>query len=199
MGTWGLAPFENDDALDWSWALSEGEGGTLDQALQSTEDWKREAASATIAGCFDSALELPPELDLWLDDQPTPTPDQIAAARKIAKQALSVARKSTTPGLDQDEQALRCWQQVIEALAPNRKRIKRLASAPIGNRADDADEPSDYDCAFCAQSIAMGELLRLEVNKRNHHPCVIYAHEGCLRDALGGQAMLVLVPMPGSG
>jgi hypothetical protein len=51
VGTWGIEPFENDDASDWAWELEEGDlRSQLFAAVAAAADWPADELMETAEG-----------------------------------------------------------------------------------------------------------------------------------------------------
>ncbi|WP_457206140.1 DUF4259 domain-containing protein [Nocardioides sp. P5_C9_2] len=78
MGSWGMDPFDNDDAGDWSWTLEDGAGpeavrDALAAAVAPSPDESTAAqavaAAALVAAARGVPVVLPDAMREWLDAQ----------------------------------------------------------------------------------------------------------------------------------
>ena len=125
MGSWGLGPFDNDDAADWAWSLEDSEDDSiLRAALQHGSETARPdastsqiavAAAAVVAvGQSGDAPELPEEVATWLEAHRDILWPQLA---DLARSALeNVAKDSELRDLWAQSDQVETWLADIEAL-----------------------------------------------------------------------------------
>jgi hypothetical protein len=92
MGTWGSGPFDNDDASDWAWSLTDSADERVldaalrepltDGALSAPDAQIALAAAHVVATSLDGRADgLPHELVTWVRSHPSlPWPDLAALA-----------------------------------------------------------------------------------------------------------------------
>ena len=82
MGSWGLDPFDNDDAGDWSWTLEDGAGPeALRDAFAAVATPSEDpadganavAAASLVAAARGVAVTIPESMQEWLAAQDVPT------------------------------------------------------------------------------------------------------------------------------
>lgn len=76
MGSWGSAPFDNDDASDWSYEVLDGGGPeavasalrevVIDDPPELPDAAAAVGAAALVAGALGVTVDLPDELAAWL-------------------------------------------------------------------------------------------------------------------------------------
>ena len=121
-GAWDTGPFDNDDALDWVWELSESNDvsvieGTLHAAASESSYLEAPAASMAIAAAEVVAAlrgnprpELPGEVTEWLQAHDVVVGDDLL---KIARRAIENVRKPDSSELAQlwldSEELMKVW------------------------------------------------------------------------------------------
>ncbi len=92
MGSWGMDPFDNDDAGDWSWTLEDGAGPeALREALAAATSTSPDelvaapavAAAALVASALGVPVALPEPMQEWL------AAEDPSAVRALAPEALA--------------------------------------------------------------------------------------------------------------
>lgn len=96
MGSWGMDPFDNDDAGDWSWTLEDGAGPeAVREALVSAATSPDEltaapavAAAALVGAALGVPVPLPDAMQEWLAAQDLTVvgalaPDAVAALDQV--------------------------------------------------------------------------------------------------------------------
>lgn len=95
MGSWGMDPFDNDDAGDWSWILEDGAGPeavreALAAGATSTDELTAApavAAAALVGAAWEVPVVLPDAMQEWLAAQDT------ASVRALAEGAVAALDK----------------------------------------------------------------------------------------------------------
>ena len=131
MGATGAKNFENDDAADWVYDLTESNGtGELTEAFAVVEKTDfadapdcciaLAAAEVVAAAKGKPPSDLPEEVQTWLDDQ-----ENLDGFKKLDKRAAKVAKKvqakSELRDLWEESDDWHNWQMAVEGL------LKRLA------------------------------------------------------------------------
>ena len=128
-GAWDTGPFDNDDALDWVWQLTESDDlsvveDALNNALESSAYLEAPMGSMAVAAAEVVAAlkgnpraELPPEVSEWVDAQDFAVDDNLAAS---ARRAVAQVRNAATSELaqlwaDSDELAA-AWNSDLDDL-----------------------------------------------------------------------------------
>ena len=125
MGTWGVLPFENDNALDWSWGLDEvGDTSVLMDALEAIadseeldEDCEEAVAAAEVVAALHGQplAKLPDEVAAFVktqSKQPLPT-----KLRKLASTAVQrIAEDSDLKDRWDETKDAEKWQQAMKDL-----------------------------------------------------------------------------------
>lgn len=125
MGTWGIGHFENDDALDWAFALDDAQTlepieSALDQFLASEEqDAGNEAAAlaaaATLAALKSQPPDLPENIESYVDRvKIVPAPDILS---KALQATLKIRESSELRELWEESGDLEGWLAEVERLA----------------------------------------------------------------------------------
>ncbi len=91
MGSWGMEPFDNDDAGDWSWTLEDGAGpDAVREALAAAASSPDEltaapavAAAALVGAAWGVPVALPDAMQEWL------TAQDLASVRALADRAVA--------------------------------------------------------------------------------------------------------------
>lgn len=129
MGSWGVLPFENDDALDWVWELEDAEDFTVledaldqvasaepDEYVEAPEAEEALAAAEVVAALLGKPLEeLPEPVDAFLDRNKGKKPDAdlVSLAVKAVKRVQSSSElKELWEASDDAEK----WDEVVEEL-----------------------------------------------------------------------------------
>jgi hypothetical protein len=129
MGSWGVLPFENDDALDWVWELEDAEDFavlelSLEQVARAEPDEYVEAADAeealaaaeVVAALLGKPLEeLPEPVEDFLQRSRGKKPDAklVSLAAKAVKRIQSSSElKDLWEASDDAEK----WDEVVEEL-----------------------------------------------------------------------------------
>jgi hypothetical protein len=131
MGATGAKNFENDDAADWVYDLTESNGtGLLAEAFGVVEKMDfadgpdsciaLAAAEVVAAAKGKPSSDLPDEIRTWLEDQ-----ENLDGFKKLDKRAAKVAKKvqakSELRDLWEESDDWHNWQMAVEGL------LKRLA------------------------------------------------------------------------
>ena len=132
MGAWGTGNFDNDEALDWLYLLSEAPDllllqTTLEAVTGSEEDYldATDCAQALAAAEIIAALaghppeELPEEVAGWIDGRPAP-PDDLKMLALIAIEAIS-GEDSELRELWEESDEFEEWQAVLNDLTARLK------------------------------------------------------------------------------
>jgi hypothetical protein len=132
MGAWGTGNFDNDEALDWLYLLSEAPDllllqTTLEAVTGSEEDYldATDCAQALAAAEIIAALaghppeELPEEAAGWLDGRPAP-PDDLKMLALIAIEAVA-GEDSELRELWEESDEFEEWQAVLNDLTARLK------------------------------------------------------------------------------
>ena len=132
MGAWGTGNFDNDEALDWLYLLSEAPDllllqTTLEAVTGSEEDYldATDCAQALAAAEIIAALaghapeELPEEAAGWLDGRPAP-PDDLKMLALIAIEAI-YGEDSELRELWEESDEFEEWQAVLNDLTARLK------------------------------------------------------------------------------
>ena len=121
MGTWGSAPFENDDAADWVGELYDGGGfdtcrsafraALTDNYLEMYVGAAAIAAAEIIAAAVGRASsDLPGEFFEWLiDNDDTPTSADVTLAREAVERVAAA-----------DSEVAELWQEAGDESWPSR-------------------------------------------------------------------------------
>lgn len=130
-GAWDVGPFDNDDALDWVWELSESDDlSVVEDALQnaiSTEGYL-EAPTASIALAAAEVVaalkgkpraQLPAEVSAWVDNHDSEVDDSLVRA---ARQAIAQVRN------DELSELAQLWSDSNELLGQWNKELADLSS-----------------------------------------------------------------------
>ena len=128
-GAWDTGSFDNDDALDWIWELSESNDltvvkDTLDAAANSSGYLEAPTASTAIAAAEVVAAlrgnprpDLPVEVSEWVQTHQLTVGDDLL---KTAKEAIAGIRKEDSSELAQlwseSEDLERAWQEDVDDL-----------------------------------------------------------------------------------
>lgn len=132
-GAWDTGPFDNDDALDWVWELSESDDlsvikSTLKPAANSTGYLEAPTASMAIAAAEVVAAlkgnprsDLPDEVTEWVQAHNVPVEDDLL---KTARKAVENAKNKESSELAQlymdSEELMDAWLKNLDDL------LKRL-------------------------------------------------------------------------
>jgi hypothetical protein len=132
-GAWDTGPFDNDDALDWVWELSESDDlsiikSTLNSAASSSGYLEAPTASMAIAAAEvvaalrgNSRPDLPDEVSEWVDDHKLSVGDDLL---KIARAAIENTKNTESSELAQlwmdSEELMDSWLKNVDDL------LKRL-------------------------------------------------------------------------
>lgn len=121
MGSWGLDPFDNDDAGDWSWTLEDGAGPeALRDAFAAVATPSEDpadganavAAASLVAAARGVAVTIPESMQQWLAAQDVPT---VAALAPEAVAALDAVLSGSELAALWDEQGQE-WRERTRAL-----------------------------------------------------------------------------------
>ncbi|MEP6756466.1 MAG: DUF4259 domain-containing protein [Chthonomonadales bacterium] len=127
MGTWGLAPFENDDALDWLYTLETAANTRVieqalnaviegsDSYLEANDCHKALAAAEIVAAMKDQPADVfPIEASTWVKHHTSSTADELIL---IAESAIDHIRtKSELRELVEESHELSEWNIVLDDL-----------------------------------------------------------------------------------
>lgn len=129
MGSWGVLPFENDDALDWVWELEDAENFAVlelaleDVALAEAEDYVEApaaeealAAAEVVAALLGKPLEdLPEPVEAFLEQNrgKKPNADLIDLAVKAVKR---VKKSSELKELWEASDDAEKWDEAVDDL-----------------------------------------------------------------------------------
>lgn len=126
MGTWGLQSFENDEAMDWVWELTDSEQfAAIEDAFAAVTDEAEDYLEATPCSIAVAAAEvvaalngrpsphLPKGVTSWMKGKPAPGSALLAQA----KQAITiVAAESELQELWAESGNLNEWLAIIRDL-----------------------------------------------------------------------------------
>jgi hypothetical protein len=123
MGAWGTGNFDNDEALDWLYLLSEAPDllllqTTLEAVTGSEEDYL-DATDIIAALAGHAPEELPEEAAGWLDGRPAP-PDDLKMLALIAIEAI-YGEDSELRELWEESDEFEEWQAVLNNLTARLK------------------------------------------------------------------------------
>ena len=182
MASFGLEPFDDDDALDWLEALAPGTLTALHAEFMS-DDPERErlrwAASGLVAAMAGARLAVPDTLAAWLRSVDDLDPVVVAAALATAEAALGSVRAFVDANPDSSDRfAPDAWQSVVETL----RNPAEAAAVPAAEAPPAAI--SGAVCVFCGEPIAEAELLELTIHREGYTRLVHFAHERCLQTRL---------------
>ncbi len=132
-GAWDTGPFDNDDALDWVWELSDSNDlSVIERALQAaaeesdyleapTASMAIAAAEVVAALSGNPGAGLPDDVVNWVKSHPIPVGDDLL---KTARQAIENIKKAETSELAQlwsdSEDLATAWHADLDRL------LKRL-------------------------------------------------------------------------
>ncbi|MDJ0759964.1 MAG: DUF4259 domain-containing protein [Woeseiaceae bacterium] len=129
-GGWDTGPFDNDDALDWVWALTESNNlsvidAALDGVLESRDYIEAPTASMAIAAAEvlaalagNPADALPEEVTAWVDaNELDVNTDMAAKARKVIKLVMDDERSELAQLWGDAPPLASAWRAGLEDLA----------------------------------------------------------------------------------
>lgn len=137
MGTWGVGSFENDDAMDWSYELHNGNdlspiltvfSNISEGAYLEAPDCSNALAAAEVVAALKGkpSKNLPDEIATWISfNKPSVNNEIITNAKKIVTQ---IKQSSELKELWEESEDLAKWENTVNDL------ILRLES-------NDSDEP----------------------------------------------------------
>lgn len=128
MGAWGTGNFDNDDAQDWVFEVTESDSAdVLEQALEpTTSDEYLEAPDCSIALAaadiiaaihLDSLDELPDELRAWVEDHEIEVSTELVAMATAA--VTRIRADSELQELWEDSDEYDDWLSIVSNLEAN--------------------------------------------------------------------------------
>src|SRR5689334_11183239 len=124
MGTWGIAAFENDGALDWMGDLPTGDGwapvnevfGDVELGEPPAPACTRALAAAELVAAArgHAAKQLPESAVSWLGAMATPPPEELVTRSRVAVERIR--RTSELRALFQEVGELRSWSAELRRL-----------------------------------------------------------------------------------
>jgi hypothetical protein len=121
MGSWGLDPFDNDDAGDWSWTLEDGAGpealrdafaAVVPPSADASAGANAVAAASLVAAARGVRVTIPESMQEWLEAQDGPT---VAALAPEAVAALDAVLSGSEVAATWDEQGAE-WRERTRAM-----------------------------------------------------------------------------------